>query len=329
MARSDLIRRLFRSHVAQDDASFFKAATELIAEERRLNHKAVATELEHALLGHHKPGARDSIGLGQLPTSRDERPLLRVLKPDHELDELVLSDAAQGAVQEIVREHWGRSALASYNLRPRRRLLLIGPPGTGKSATAGAIASALSLPIVRASLAALASSYLGDTARNIEAIVRFAERVPCVLLFDEFDVLGQERGQAGDHGEMRRVVASVLQLLEDMDGESLVIATSNHPGQLDTAIWRRFDELVRFEALDRSQLELLIELRLRTMPSRISPAEWSGRLLKFSPAEVEMVCFDAIRLAALAGDQSVDDEQMAIAAERMRWRRKAMTESST
>lgn len=103
------------------------------------------------------------------------------------------------------------------------------------------MAAELSLPVATASLAALSSSYLGDTGRNVEAVIRFAEQTPSVLIFDEFDVLAQERAQAGDHNEIRRVAAVVLQLLEDLKGESLVVATSNHPRLVDTAMWRRFE----------------------------------------------------------------------------------------
>jgi len=118
----------------------------------------------------------------------------------------------------VIEESLRRGVLLDHGLRPRQRLLLLGPPGTGKSVSAHAIAAELSLPIAVASLAALTSSFLGETARNIEAVIRFAEQVPCVLLFDEFDVLGQERSQTGDHGELRRVAATVLQLLEDVRG---------------------------------------------------------------------------------------------------------------
>jgi len=331
MARSDLIRRLFASYASSDDAAFRHAAGEIIADERRKNHRLLANELEHelnALNLHQHPGAGLPLSLRPIPKSRDERPLLRLSKPGRELAELVLAPRVRVIVDEIVTENRSRAALTSHGLRPRSRLIMLGPPGTGKSVTAHAIAAELSLPVATASLAALTSSFLGDTARNIEAVIRFAEQTPCVLLLDEFDVLGQERGQAGDHGEMRRVAATVLQMLEDVQGESLLVATSNHPQLVDTAVWRRFDEVIGFDALDQAQLSELITLKLRATESAVSPRIWAEKLVDLSPAEVELVCFDAMRRSVLAEKPAVDDTSMFAAVERMRERRKLLSNTA-
>ncbi|GAB3489502.1 AAA family ATPase [Amycolatopsis cihanbeyliensis] len=320
MAQGELLRRLFASYSRADDAAFRQAADELVAEERRKNHRLLANELEREL-NKPRPGADLPLTLRPIPKSRDDRPLLRLTKPNRELSELVLAPMAREVIEEIVAENRSRGALTSHGLRPRQRLLLLGAPGTGKSATAHAIAAELSLPVATASLAALTSSFLGDTARNVEAIMGFAEQTPCVLLLDEFDVLGQERAQAGDHGEMRRVAATVLQSLEDLHGESLVVATSNHPQLVDAAMWRRFDELIGFDSLDEAQLAELIALKLRAMPTELDAGDWAGRLGTLSPAEVELVCFEAMRRTVLAGRSAVDDAAMEAAVERMRRRR--------
>jgi SpoVK/Ycf46/Vps4 family AAA+-type ATPase len=175
-----------------------------------------------------------------------------------------------------------------------------------------------------ASLPALTSSFLGDTARNIEAVVRFAEQVPCVLVFDEFDILGQERAQTGDHGEMRRVAATVLQLLDEVRGESVIVATSNHPQLVDAGVWRRFDELLPFDVLRTDQLSQLIKLKLRAFPTTVSAGKWARELTGFSPADVELVCHDAMRRTALASEQAVDDSTMSVAVRRMLERRSAI-----
>jgi SpoVK/Ycf46/Vps4 family AAA+-type ATPase len=284
----------------------------------------LAADLERALFADRKPGVATPLTLRPVPKSRDDRPLVRLTKPERELDDLVLNMASRDVVEEIIRENLSRSSLAGYGLRPRQRLLFVGAPGTGKSATAHGMAAELSLPVATASLAALTSSFLGDTARNIEAVVRFAEQVPCVLLFDEFDVLGQERAQVGDHGEMRRVAATVLQLLDEVRGESVIVATSNHPQLVDTAVWRRFDELVTFDVLEQDQLAELITLKLRAVPTTISVTKWAKALAGFSPAEVELMCFDAMRRAVLAHEHAVSDAVMAVAVQRMMARQSAM-----
>jgi SpoVK/Ycf46/Vps4 family AAA+-type ATPase len=251
-----------------------------------------------------------------------------LIKPEHEIDELVLNPATRQVIIDVMRENASRSTLTSFGLRPRQRLLFIGPPGTGKSAAAHSIAAALSLPIAVASLASLTSSYLGDTSRNLEAVMRFSEQTPCVLLFDEFDVVGQERGQSGDHGEMRRVAAAVLQLLEEAKGESLIIATSNHPQLVDAAIWRRFDELLIFDQLSEDQIAELIEMKLRAMPTQVSFAMWARALRGFSPAEVELTCFHAMRQTVLANQLKVDDAAMGTAVQRMQERHAATSQAA-
>lgn len=321
MARGDQLRRLFASYGNSDDPGFRKAANELIADERNKNHRLLATELERELNSAQRSGVSQPLTLRPLPKSRDDRPLIRLSKPQRELAELVLPPPVRTVIDEVVAENSSRAALTSHGLRPRQRLLMTGPPGTGKSASAHAIAAELSLPVATASLTAMTASFLGDTAKNIEAVVRFAEQTPCVVLFDEFDVLGQERGQAGDHGEMRRVAATVLQLLEEMHGESLLVATTNRPQHLDTAVWRRFDELIGFGRLNQTQRGELISLKLRAVRTSLSARQWARTLSSLTPAEVELVCVDAMRRMVLAGLDVVDDSMMTAAFHQMRRRR--------
>lgn len=261
MARSDLLRNLFAAYSRGDDRGFRSAAAEIIADERRKRHLLLAGELEHALTRDLRPGAADPLTLRPIPKSRDDRPLLRLCKPERELRDLVLPQAAADIIGEIIAENRNRSALAGYGLKPRQRILFIGPPGTGKTASAHAIAAELSLPVASVSTAALTSSYLGETARNIESVIRFAESSPCVLVFDEIDALVGERSHSQDHAEMRRVVATVLQLFEEVHGESVLAATSNHPSLIDYALWRRFDEVIGLGLLDAAGAGALVELR--------------------------------------------------------------------
>lgn len=324
MARSELLRRLFASWAAGDANAFLDAALLVVDDERRKNHALLAGELESALRDPRRPGAVPVLSLTPLPKTRDDRPLLSLSKPRVTFEDLVLAPGAERALRDLTEENALRGVLATHALRPRQRLLLVGPSGTGKSAVAHAVAAELSLPVATASLAALTSSLLGETARNVEAVVRFADSTPCVLLLDEFDALAGERSRTGDHGELRRVVATVLQVLEESRGESLVVATSNHPGLFDSAIWRRFDEVVRLDALDREGVARLVGLRLRATVSSVDPWGWAGELHGLSPAEVEMVCLDALRQSVLQGVGRVGDEHMVAAVERLRQRQRAV-----
>lgn len=326
MARSDLLKRLFVSYSRGDDAAFRAAAGEVITDERRKRHDLLAGELERALEADLRPGASVPLTLRPVPKARDDRPLLRLTKPARRFDDLVLTPQTYEMVEQVVEENLHRGELTSHSLRPRQRLLFVGPSGTGKSASAHAVAAELSFPVAVASLPALMSSYLGETSRNVEAVVRFAEQTPCVLLLDEFDTLAQERSERGDHGEVRRVVAAVLQLLEDMHGESVAVATSNHPALLDSAIWRRFEDVVVFSTLDTGGIAKLVQMKLRAASHDLSYEHWAMRLAGTTPAEVELVCVDAMRRAVLSRAGMITSSIMSAAVDRMVARRSAVAE---
>lgn len=328
MARSDLVKRLFISYSRGDDAAFRSAAAEIIDEERKKNHGMLARELDallNAASPGRVPGASTPLTLRPLPKARDDRPLLRVIKPDHALPDLVLGEQLRSSLDDIIRETRSASLLAAYALQPRQRLLFVGPPGTGKSASAHAIASELSLPIAVANLAAITSSYLGDTARNLEAIIGFAEAQPCLLLLDEFDTLAKERGDRDDHGELKRVVATVLQLLEDFRGESVLIATSNHAQLLDEAVWRRFDDVLAFDLPSEMQVRTLLELKLRAAQHRLPVAKLASSLADTAQADIERICYAAIRRMVLAGDHLLDESHFADGVRQVMLRRQAQS----
>jgi SpoVK/Ycf46/Vps4 family AAA+-type ATPase len=312
MARSDLLLRMFAAYSRGDDRAFRTVAMEIVADERRKQHGVLASELEQALTRDLRPGAADPLTLRPIPKARDDRPLLQLTKPGWELRDLVYPDTVAEVIAEIVTENRGRSLLASQSLRPRQRILLIGPPGTGKTAAAHSIAAELSLPVAVTSIAALTSSYLGETSRNIESVIRFTESTPCVLVFDEVDAIVGERSHPQDHAEMRRVVATVLQLLDEIQGESLVVATSNHPALIDYALWRRFDEVIGLSLLDSDRVQALIDLRTRSVSRSFSLSEWASRLKDLPPAQIEAICIGALRRRALSGESQVTDELLAV-----------------
>ncbi|MGH2960141.1 MAG: AAA family ATPase, partial [Solirubrobacterales bacterium] len=148
---------------------------------------------------------------------------------------------------------------------PRRRFLLVGPPGTGKSATAEALADELGRPLATVNLSSLVSSLLGDTARNLAAIFSIASQESFVMLFDEFDAIGKERAGGSDHGELRRVVTAFLQQLDGFVGPSVLVAATNHPALLDLAAWRRFDEVIPYELPSVHDIRALLRLKVRSI----------------------------------------------------------------
>lgn len=324
MARSTLLRSLFTTWAAGNDSAFLVAARAIIDDERQKGHRLLASELEGALDDPRRPGSREPLSLRPVPKGRDERPLLNLAKARWTFADLVYSDDVAAALHDLVEENERRTLLVTHALRPRQRVLLVGPSGAGKTAAAHAIAAQLSLPVASANLAALTSSYLGETARNIESVVRFAETTPCVLVLDEFDALASERAIPGDHGELRRVVATVLQVLEEVRGESLVVATSNHPQMLDSAVWRRFDEVIRLTHPTTATVQRLLALRLGDRGQSIDLAAWSRKLRGTSAAEVELISLDALRHSILEDSPHVTDVQLQASVARLRARKKAV-----
>lgn len=253
-----------RSHQHGDDRAFHSAAEAIIEDERRKRHDLLADDLAAIL---EDPAARrrplQVSSLTPLPKTRDEHPLLGIVQPSVSFQDLVLPPPVSEVLESIVDEFRLRSQLRAHGVQPRSTLLFVGPPGCGKSMSAPAIAGELGLPVARIQLAVVVSSYLGERARNLEQIFRLLETGSWVLLFDEFDLLGRERADRSDHGELRRVVAAMLQIIDEHHADSLFIATSNHPALLDTAVWRRFDDVVEFDLPDKATRAALIRLKLR------------------------------------------------------------------
>lgn len=235
-----------------------------------------------------------------VPLSDDDAPLVTVSEPIVSLDDLVLNIQAATTLREILNEQRQVSRLAAYGLRPRSKLLLAGPSGTGKTRTAEALANALGIPLVRIRLSAVVSSYLGQTARHLERILDFANSGRWVLSFDEIDMLAGER-QDSDHGEMRRVSTVLLQQLEEYRADNLIITTTNHGASLDSAMWRRFDEVLTYRNPTQGQIGELLAIKLRKFHYKLNKEQTSRALSGLSHAEIEAVCLDAMRKSVLAG----------------------------
>lgn len=179
------------------------------------------------------------------------------------LDDMVLAPSVRDLLDRVLLEYAQREVLMVHNLRPARKLLFTGPSGVGKTMAAGALARAVGLPMFRVELHAVIASHLGETSAHLAKIFEHVRTMPAVYLFDEFDALGADRASVSDGSsagaEMRRIVNTLLQLIEDDRSDGLLVAATNHPQALDRAIFRRFDEAVVFPPLSRSELVVLVE----------------------------------------------------------------------
>ena len=235
MARADQLLALARAGSCGDRVAFRKALEEIIAAERARQHHVLADRLAAHLDG---AGRTDRV-LG--PTRRaGVTDLFHEIAPDRTLDALVLPKDVVAACRQLLAEHRRTDLLRAHNLEPRHRLLLTGPPGNGKTSLAEALAGELTVPLLSVRYESVIASYLGETSVRLARLFDQVRTHRCVLFFDEFDVVGKERGDIHETGEIKRVVSSLLLQVDELPSHVVVVAATNHPELLDRAVWRRF-----------------------------------------------------------------------------------------
>jgi SpoVK/Ycf46/Vps4 family AAA+-type ATPase len=311
----EIYQKLIASHCAGDDAEFRRAARELIAEEERRNHRTLARELER-LLTNGKVDAQHSAQTlrplhlnGGAPRDKERgAELVELFEARRPIDSLVLSETARSQLDRIVSERRKAEVLLGHGLRPIAKVLFCGPPGCGKTTAAEALASQLYLPLCVVRFDAVVSSYLGETAANLRKVFEFARQRPMVLMFDEFDAIGKRRTDPDEHGELKRVVNSFLQMLDSFRGDTLTVAATNHQGLLDTALWRRFDEIVLFEKPSASQIDrlLLTNFRQLALAPAVSLAALAKSLTGLSHADVERLAIAVVKEVVLNDANHID-----------------------
>ena len=235
MARADQLLALARAGSYGDRPAFRKALEEIIASERARQHHVLADRLATHLDGADRP---DRV-LG--PTRRaGVTDLYHEIAPARTLDDLVLPKDVVAACRQLLAEHQRTDLLRAHNLEPRHRLLLTGPPGNGKTSLAEALAAELAVPLLSVRYESVIASYLGETSVRLAKLFEQVRTHRCVLFFDEFDVVGKERGDIHETGEIKRVVSSLLLQVDELPSHVVVVAATNHPELLDRAVWRRF-----------------------------------------------------------------------------------------
>jgi SpoVK/Ycf46/Vps4 family AAA+-type ATPase len=309
MPRGELLKKLFHSYSQGDSESFRDVADEIIRDEESKNNRVLANALRRNLaFGQRSLGTSSSKvekssnphKLSVVPIEREKQlPLVDTIQPERRASDLILDRNNQLLLLSLLDEFRQREVLGAHGLRARSRLLFCGPPGCGKTLCAEVFAHEVKLPLLVASMDTIVSSLLGETASNLRKIFDFASTQPVVLLLDEFDAIARLREDDTLNGELRRVVNSLLTLIEKFRGQGFVIAATNHEQHLDPAIWRRFDEVVFFEKPARPEIIRLIRLKFRNFKTDFDPTSVADFLKGFSHADIERVCFNAIRRAVL------------------------------
>lgn len=322
MARSDLLISLVKAGVSGDNRTLRRTVEAIVAEERAKQHNVLADRLEKVVETPPLNGLANVPRHPVEPTGRGAREFIMEVSPRRRLDELVLPDLTKLAASQLIEEQQRASLLRSYSLEPRHRVLLVGPPGNGKTTLAEAIAESLAVPFFVVRYEAMIGSFLGETAARLRRVFDYARTTPCVLFFDEFDAVGKERGDTHETGEIKRVVTSLLMQIDDLPSYVVILAATNHAELLDRAVWRRFQLRLTLPAPTQKQLVSFLSARAQRLELKlgVSAEQIAKTLGRVSYSEAEEFLTDVLRRRVLSGDgQSVVEtvrEQMKIWTER-------------
>jgi SpoVK/Ycf46/Vps4 family AAA+-type ATPase len=329
--KADLLKRVFRAIATDDEVAVGKLLDTIVQEERKKGHVVLADQLENITKSKAKDSAR-SVGyqqplpinqatatttnfqsLTELPSSkRSQLPLVTVIPREQLRHHIILPLAVEQRFQRIEREYAARDRLAHHGFSYKQKILLYGLPGCGKTMSAERLAWTTGLPLLKVRFDTMVSSYLGETASNLREIFEVAAKSPCLLFLDECDSLAKSREDTNEVGEMKRVVNTFLQILDEYDSSSgLLVAATNLDKSLDMAVWRRFDDAIEVPKPTEIELEALLKQTLITMAK--AEIDWQSVIKKmagFSAAQAVRVAQDAAKRAILEREELVIPEHL-------------------
>lgn len=313
MARADQLKALLRAYAVGEEAQFFTIAHQMAADEAQRGHSKLASELR-ALIDTAKERQFSKRGVRPIPLAQpkgDLAELLAVQYPRHHLSEMVASHEVKTRLERVLKEQREHERLSGHGLSARRKLLLIGPPGTGKTLTASVLATELRLPLFVARFDSLITKFMGESASKLRLVFESIRSTRGVYLFDEFDSLGLQRGSQHDVAEMRRTLNMFLQLIEQDESESLIIAATNHGESLDSALFRRFDDVIRYHLPDEAEISALMKNRLALLaPPGMSYVSLAAEAEGLSHSDIVRACMDSMKDAVLEHRQTVSPENV-------------------
>lgn len=308
MASAEQVKALLKSYSEGNGEHFMSVALQIAADVARTGKGKLAQELRDLVDEIKRKQAAGKVG-GAVPIARptgELAGLLSVTYPKTRLPEMVLAEETRGPLDRTIREYRQQETLREHGLSARRKLLLIGPPGCGKTMTASALAGELKLPLFSVQLHGLITKFMGETAAKLHMIFEAMTLMPGVYFFDEFDAIGTDRGAKNDVGEIRRVLNSFLQFLEQDDSDSIVLAATNYVAMLDEALFRRFDDVIRYSRPSGRQIDQLVQNRLqRFLVKRPAWEQIREAAAGLSHAEIARACDDAAKAHILHGKQRI------------------------
>jgi len=315
MASSDQLKALLKSHIDGDEARFYSVAMQVAAHEAKVGHGKLAEELRVLIDSAKAKRPVEATGRKTIPISQPRGELSNLLEvsyPHARLTDMILDQTVENRLHRIIKEQRNFGKIREHGLHPRRKLLFVGPPGTGKTMTASVLAGELGIPLFQVRLDALITKYMGETAAKLRQVFDSIRDVRGIYFFDEFDAIGSQRGLTNDVGEIRRVLNSFLQMIEQDDSNSLIIAATNHPEILDYALFRRFDDVVEYGLPSVSQIVAVLKYRLSGFSLTIK--NWEDIASKgegLSYADITRAAEDSIKDAVIHDRATVSDRDVA------------------
>ena len=309
MATAEHLINLIRTHLDRDDEKFKTIVLQIAAYEARHGHEAFARDLKSLV---EKTTVRATVLHPNLQNS-----MFSVSMPSDRLLDLVVSDATLERIKRILSEFRNKNRLQKYGLSNRRKILIEGNPGTGKTYTASVIASELGLPLYTVQMDKVVTKFMGETSTKLRQIFDCISCTTGVYLFDEFDAIGADRNLDNEVGEARRILNSFLQFIEQDNSDSIIIAATNNPKLLDQAVFRRFDDVLHYSLPTEKEIRKLFGVQITPFNKGFIVSDALISHSKFlSQAEIIRVCQDAIKKAVLNNEEITESILISLIKER-------------
>lgn len=311
MTKATHLVALLQSHLDGDDEQFLTVAMQAAANEARQGHGKLAQQLRDMVDEARAKKSKPARAVPLVQPRGELANLVAARYADTRLSGMVLPAALRERLERVIVEQRQAFRLRQHGLRPRRKLLLIGPPGAGKTMTAAAMAGDLKMPLFSVLLDGLLTKFMGETASKLRTVFAAMEETRGVYFFDEFDAIGARRSERNDVGEIRRVLNSFLQFLEEDESEGLIIAATNHPELLDPALFRRFDDVIEYALPNLDVAREILEARLSTFDTH--ELDWSRaskEIEGLSQADLSRIADEAAKQTLLDGRERVETKDL-------------------